>query len=392
MNQSGKRCAVVHYAEVGLKGGNRGIFENQLRRNIARALSDTTLGSVRRSFGRLVIFFPKERLDWPTVENRLKNIFGIANFSPAVITDHDIESITQAALSQTENLDFKSFKVETKRAQKEYYLKSQQVNEQVGAAIQKQTGAAVNLSSPEITCYVEIFNKNALVFTEKIEGLGGLPVGVNETAVSLLSSGIDSPVASWKIMKRGVRVIFVHFHSIPATSQASANNAKRLVQTLTRFQYKTKLYLVPFLPVQQEILTGSPSRFRVLLYRRSMIRLAEKIAQTERANALITGENVGQVASQTLSNIRAIGEAATLPVLRPLAGDDKSEITQTAIKIGTFDISIEPYEDCCSLYVPRHPVTKANPADLVAIENELDLEVLYQSALKNAESVEFRYP
>jgi len=385
-----KYCVVVHYSEIGLKGKNRGQFEEQLRYNIQLSLKGLQIQSVQRTFGRLLILLP-DCFDWPKIRERLQTVFGIAHFSLAMLTDQDMEHIQAAAMEQMSAKEFKSFRVTTKRAQKEFPLNSSQVNAQIGAAIQQQTGAQVNLNNPEVTCYIEIFNKNALIYSEKVPGLRGLPSGISEKAVSLLSSGIDSPVASWKIMKRGVRVIFVHFHSVPATSEASIENTKRIVEILTRYQYKSKLYLVPFLNIQQQIMIGAPPKYRVLLYRRSMFRLAERIATIEKANALVTGENVAQVASQTLSNIRSINDAVCLPVLRPLAGEDKLEITELAQKIGTFEISIEPYEDCCSLYVPQHPAIYSSPEKLQSIEDSLKLDSFYEEALEKTQIIKFKY-
>lgn len=386
-----RHCVVVHYAEIGLKGGNRSQFENQLRRNIKKALSRTNLKWVERSFGRFLLFF-EGAIDRQTVAEQLGRVFGIAHFSPAIITEQDMDAITAAALREVEGKNFASFRVTTRRAQKEFRYNSQEISTIVGAAIQKKTGVRVDLRHPELTCYIEIFNNNALIYAEKIKGPGGLPVGVSEKAVALLSSGIDSPVASWKMMKRGVKVIFVHFHSAPATTRASIENTRKLVQLLTGYQYNSRLYLVPFLPVQQKIMLDAPAGYRVLLYRRSMFRLAEAIARKEKATALVTGESVGQVASQTLSNIRVINEVVSLPVLRPLIGEDKIDITELAQRIGTFRISTEPYEDCCSLFVPRHPETRANPERIRAVEEQLNLEPLYREALQAAEIEKFRYP
>lgn len=384
-------CVVVHYHEIGLKGKNRSSFENRLRRNILRALSDTTVGSVQRFFGRQVVFFPKE-IDWRAVRARLRTVFGIANFSPAIFTEQNVEEITAAALSLMSGLRFTSFRVTTKRGQKDFPINSQEMNIRVGSAIQKMSGARVDLTNPEVTCYVEIFNKNALVYAEKIPGAGGLPSGVSEKAVALLSSGIDSPVAAWKMMKRGVRVVFVHFHSVPATSEASIRKTERIVQELTRYQFKSRLYLVPVLEIQNEIRVEAPEDLRLLLFRRIMMKLAERLAGYEKATALITGESVGQVASQTLSNIHAISAGIALPVLRPLVGEDKIEIIEVARKIATFDISIEPHEDCCTLFVPEHPETRANAQELREIEAHLNLEPLVSEAIKKTVVKKFRHP
>ncbi|MFZ0389324.1 MAG: tRNA uracil 4-sulfurtransferase ThiI [Calditrichia bacterium] len=391
LQERGRLCAIIHYSEIGLKGKNRGLFENQLRQNILRALRGEKIESLQRDFGRMILFLNAES-DWPEISAKMSRIFGIANFSAGLWTEQRMEDITAAALLQMRNFSFGSFRVTVRRAQKEFPQSSQEISVQLGATLQKASGATVDLENPQANCFVEIFNKNALVYWNKIPGPGGLPVGVSEKAVSLLSSGIDSPVASWRMMKRGVKLSFVHFHSMPATSPASARNAEKLVEQLTRFQYVSRLYLVPFLEIQQQIMLNSPAEYRVLLYRRSMFRLAEKIAQAEKASALITGENVGQVASQTLSNIRAIGEVVGLPVLRPLAGDDKRDIIAAARKIGTYRISTEPYEDCCSLYVPRHPETKAEPNHLHKVEANIALDSLYEDALEKTDIRKYKYP
>lgn len=384
-------CVVVHYAEVGLKGQNRHRFEEQLRQNILRALTGTSIQSVSRLFGRQLIDLPNE-FDWPLLKSRLEKVFGIAYFSLAVLTEQEMEAVTNAALALMSGGEYSSFRVTTKRSQKQFPLNSPEISSRVGAAIQKQSGAAVDLKNPEKTCFIEIFNRSALLYSDKITGPGGLPVGVSEKAVSLLSSGIDSPLASWKVMKRGVKIIFVHFHSVPATTPASIKNASRLVALLTRFQYKTKLYVVPFLEVQQQIMVGSPPPLRVILYRRSMFRMGEMIARGEGASALISGENVGQVASQTLSNIGAVADGVRLPVLRPLAGEDKKDIIDMAHRLGTFEISTEPYQDCCSLYVPKHPETRANLQQVRDVESALNLDDLHRRAVENAEIQNFKFP
>ncbi len=384
-------CVVIHYAEVGLKGENRSMFESQLMRNIKRALADAGIGLVRRFHGRFALVLPRD-YDWELLESRLKNVFGVAYFAPAVLTEQAIEPIEAAALALMKQMVFQTFRVSTRRSQKAFPYNSQQVNVRIGAAIQKQSGARVDLSHPQRTCYIEIFDRFAILYAERIAGPRGLPVGVSERAVSLLSAGIDSPVASYTIMKRGVRLIFVHFHSVPFTSDASIRNSGRLVRLLTQYQYDSKLYLVPFLEVQQEIMLKAPTDYRVVLYRRFMLRLAERIARRERARALVTGESIAQVASQTLSNLQVINEVTRLPVLRPLSGNDKEEIVEMARKLGTYDISVEPYEDCCSLFVPRHPVTRARLEVVQEAEARLDVEGLIRDALQRAEVVRFRFP
>ena len=387
----GEPCFVIHYGEVGLKGENRSFFEGQLMKNIKTAIEDISKTSILKYHGRFILPLPSPELMEP-IQERLARVFGIVYFAPALLVAQDIEHIEAAARHLMANLTFSSFAIKTRRAQKRFPMSSQEVNIRVGAAVQQQSGARVDLSNPDVTCYIEIFDNKALVYAQKIPAAGGLPVGVSERAVSLLSAGIDSPVASYKIMKRGVKLIFVHFHSVPLTSSASIENATKQVEFLTQFQYHSKLYLVPFLEVQQQIMAHAPKDYRVVLYRRFMLRLAEKIAYRERAKALVTGESIAQVASQTLSNMQVINEVATLPVLRPLAGDDKEEIIQQAKTIGTFHVSIDPYEDCCSLFIPKHPVTRAKREVVLEAESKLDMDNLLKEALSKTEVLKFHFP
>ncbi len=384
MNPPSDTCLLIHYHEIALKGKNRGYFEAQLARNIRKALHGLPFRSVDRLNGRLVVHLAPEA-DVDAAIGRLRKVFGVAYLAPARLVANTLGALQETAWSLLEGRRFDSFKIHTRRAHKAYPLTSPQINAEVGAYVQKRSGAAVNLGSPELTCHVEVLRDAALVWVDRIDGPGGLPVGVSEQAVVLLSSGIDSPVASYKMMKRGVRLRFVHFHSHPYTSPASMRNAEALVRVLTQYQFRSTLFLVPFLEIQQHIISHAPTSYGVLLYRRAMFRIAEILARRGRAKALVTGESVGQVASQTLSNVLAVNDAATLPVLRPLIGDDKDEIIQLACRIGTYEISIAPYEDCCSLFVPRNPETKADLRTVRRIEAELDLDPFIERALQQTE-------
>lgn len=377
-------CYLVHYHEIALKGANRAFFENQLRKNLLRAAATCGLGSVRLLRGRVLIE-TREETDHDRLRSVLQHVFGIAYFAPAHFLEQDLEAITRTAVAIAKCRAFQSFRIVTHRSQKAFPMTSVEVNIAVGRAVQQATGAAVDLKHAELRIYIEIFDKNALVYCERIPGAGGLPVGVSDRAVVLLSSGIDSPVAAYKIMRRGVQLTFVHFHSVPFTSPASIENTVRLVRHLTRYQFKSTLYLVPFLSVQQHITSVTPPGYRVLLYRRLMMRIAERIALRNRAIALVTGENVGQVASQTLPNMRAINEVVSLPVLRPLAGEDKQDIIAMAEKIGTYPISIEPYDDCCSLFVPGNPETRAKLPKVHEYESQIDVDGLIEAVLNETE-------
>lgn len=391
MKEYRQRCILLHYSEIGLKGGNRKLFENQLAKNIRIVLSDLFPARIKQSYGRFLLF-PPENAGWPLIRSRLEKVVGLANFSPAESVAQDADEIQRTACRQMERLTFSSFRVTTRRIQKSFPLNSDALSAKIGRAIEEQSRARVDLNNPEAVCHIEIFDNHAIVYSDKIPGLRGLPVGSSGKAVSLLSSGIDSPVASWKIITRGVKLVYVHFHSVPYTSQASVNNAKRLVERLTEYQLAATLYCIPFLEIQQAIMMSAPPEYRVVLYRRAMLRIAEKIAKKERARALVTGESIGQVASQTLANIGVINEASSLPVLRPLSGDEKDVIVKLARQIGTFDISTEPYEDCCSLFVPKHPVTRAFPKIVYEAEAKLELKKLITGAVRGAEIHRFKFP
>ena len=381
---------LIHYHEIGLKGKNRGRFERRLMININRALKDVPCGKLERLSGRMMLALTSESpID--VIRERLSTVFGIANFSEAVVAKRNIEAIRETAWTLAQKADFESFKIVTRRGDKTFPLNSDQINRDVGKHIQTLSGARVLMDNPDLICFIEIAPQRIFIYAEKIPAPGGLPVGSNERAVSLLSSGIDSPVASYKIMKRGVKLTYVHFHSQPYTNRNSQRNTEDLVRLLTRHQYVSDLYLVPFVEIQRHIMTQAPASYRVILYRRAMLRIAEAIAEKVDAQALVTGENVGQVASQTLSNMRAIEEVTPLPILRPLAGDNKEEIINEARRIGTYQISIEPYEDCCSVFVPKHPETRANLEKVREIESTLDLAPLIAQTLEQTERKTFKF-
>ncbi len=376
-----ERVFLIHYHEIGLKGRNRGRFEQQLLTNIGRALKGLPRGAARRLSGRITLELVPDA-DLGAIRERLADVFGIANFSVAVHVPNAIERIRAGAWDVVRNVEFGSFKIAARRGDKKFPLTSEEINRDVGAHVQTLSRARVKLDDPDLTCFIEVSYQGAFIYTGKTPGPGGLPVGANERAVSLLSSGIDSPVASYKTMKRGVRLSFVHFHSQPYTNRSSQRNTEELVRVLTRYQYQSTLYLVPFVEIQRRVMTHAPPGYRVIFYRRAMLRIAEAIAEREGAQALVTGESIGQVASQTLSNMRAIEEVTPLPLLRPLSGDNKEEIIDLARRIGTYDISIEPYEDCCTVFVPKHPETRASLKTVHAIEPKLDLVPLIEQTLK----------
>jgi len=390
---------ICHYSEIGLKGKNRKFFEEKLIENIKKlALKSDDFEFVKRISGRIIVKLTKKGTKREEeIEDSLKNIFGMAYFTFATSSNQKIKDIQEKALellapyrnevsgSGLKTKKFKTFRISTQRSKKEFPLNSQEINEKVGEYVLKRLKAKkVKLENPDITCFIEIVEKYSFLYLERIKGLGGLPVGVSSKAVALLSGGIDSPVAAFFAMKRGIKVIFLHFHAYPYTSVASIEKVKKLTKILRKYQGNSRLYLVPFGDIQKEILLRTASKLRVIFYRRLMFKIAQEIAKKENALGIFTGESVGQVASQTLENIRAIEEAVNLPVYRPLISWDKEEIIKKAREIDTFDISILPDEDCCSRFVPAHPETKAKLGEIKEAEIRLNVQKMIKTAINNA--------
>lgn len=441
---------IIHYAEIALKGDNRRDFENKLVENIRHASKELLYEKIERLNGRVVIILGNSvslETEFPTWINILNHVFGISHFSFGVEVKAEMEEIgktlaellkekvkqnkesakrdscsTAKALGGTRSTPLRSpqndksilnrgiitFRITARRADKNFPLTSDEINYKVGEYIFEKSclGLKVNLKNPDINCFIEIVDGStplvqsdspqvatggkALLYFDKIPALGGLPVGTSGKVLSLISSGFDSPVAAWHLMKRGARVDFVHFHSYPRTGKESINNVKNIVQILNRYQLLSNLYLVPLLDIQREIFAKCEGKYRILLYRRFMMKIAECVANDICAGALVTGESLGQVASQTLENIRVTDVAVSLPVFRPLIGMDKVEIINYAKKIGTYEISSQPYEDCCSLFTPLHPATKAKLQDVEFEESKLDSEKLIKEAIEKMEKIEVK--
>jgi tRNA uracil 4-sulfurtransferase len=384
------RFLVVHYHELGLKKGNRDFFEVRLCQNLRRTLLDCGCGEVRRISGRILVTL-KADSNLAEVRRRMQNVPGVAHFSEASRCDASLEVIEQKAWSLIETQQFESFRVDTRRGDKTFPQTSMQINQRVGGYLKERCGKRVDLNHAELTCSIEITNGAAYLYTDRFAGMGGLPASTSGKVVVLLSGGIDSPVAAWKMIKRGCTAIFVHFHSFPYTNKESQEKARQIALQLSQFQLRARLYLIPFAEVQRHIMVDTPAETRVILYRRYMMRLAEKIAWREKAHVLVTGDSVGQVASQTIENIDVISRAVTMPILRPLVGDDKNEIVQIARRIGTFEISIQPDQDCCSLFVPKHPETHARLDQVEESEKRLQVEDAMKQALRASE-VLVQYP
>lgn len=382
---------VVHYQEIAIKGRNRPWFVARLVRNIRHVLSDLDVRDVRALMGRIEVALGPGA-EWPVVRERLSRVFGVGNFAIANSAPLDVEAIATAILGDLGDENPASFRVSARRADKRFPLTSPQIEREVGGRIRAARGWTVALDEPALTIHVEALTNEAFYYFAKHPGPGGLPVGSSGRVVCLLSGGIDSPVAAWRLMRRGCRVTFVHFHSYPVLSRASQEKARELTAILTRYQYHSRLLLVPFADVQQQAILTVPPALRVVFYRRLMMRIAERIARQYGARALITGEVVGQVASQTLENLNRTNEVVRLPVLRPLIGMDKDEITAEAQRLGTFAVSIIPDQDCCTLFTPKHPATAARRADVERAELSLPVPELIERAMAGTVVEEFGFP
>jgi thiamine biosynthesis protein ThiI len=382
---------VVHYHEISLKRGNRPLFLRQLARNIASAIADVGPVGVRQRPGRLVLDLeghPQPEV----VRDRVQRVCGVASVLLGYRTAATLDAMRVLVGQLVEGRRFASFRITARRAFKTYPMTSVELNRALGAFVLERVATRVDLEHPEVEIVVEVLPDEAFVAIDRRPGPGGLPVGASGTVAVLLSGGIDSPVAAWRMMKRGCRVVFVHFHSVPYLPATSQDKARALVERLTEWQYASQLYLVPFGEIQREVVLSVPGPARVVVYRRLMVRIAEAIARRERALAIATGESLGQVASQTLENIAAIDAVAAGPVFRPLIGTDKLEITDEARRLGTFEISIEPDADCCTLFVPAHPFTRMSLAEAEAAEARLDLPQLVATGIEGAAVETFRFP
>jgi thiamine biosynthesis protein ThiI len=375
-----KRSVVIHYHEISLKRNNRGWFENCLHRHLTALLRGFEYAGIRRFAGRMFIDLAAGSPIGPMSE-RLKTAFGIANFAVARRVPADMEAIRSGAAEEVAGRHFASFRVEARRGTKDFPLNSQQIAVDLGAHLRAATGAAVRMDDPELTCFVEIVGSDAYLYFERIAGGGGLPARSGGRLMALLSGGIDSPVAAYRMMRRGCRVAYVHFHSFPHTTAESQEKVRSILRILSRYQENSRLYLVPFCDLQRELVAYTPAPLRVILYRRFMVRIAETLSGRERASALVTGDSLGQVASQTLENLSVVSAATRLPIFRPLIGDDKEDIIALARRIGTYDISILPDQDCCTLFVPKHPETMARLEEVEAVEKGLEVGRLVDTAV-----------
>jgi thiamine biosynthesis protein ThiI len=386
-----RHVVLVHYHELGLKRGNRPLFLRHLARNLRRATSDLGPVNLRQVSGRLLLELD-EHPDPAAVRDRVRRVCGVASAALAYRVVSTVEAMKAVVAELVEGRAFASFRISARRAFKTYPLTSVELNRQLGVFVLERVATKVDLRQPELEIHVEVMPAETFVYVDPEPGPGGLPVGASGTVVALLSGGIDSPVAAWRMMKRGCRVVFVHFHSVPYLPPTSQAKARALVERLTEWQYDSTLVLVPFGEIQREVVLTVPPPARVVIYRRLMVRIAEALARKHGAVALTTGESLGQVASQTLPNIARIDEAATMPILRPLIGMDKLEITEQARRLGTFEISIEPDADCCTLFVPKHPATHMSEHEVGAVEARLDIPRLVAVGSDGASVDAFAFP
>ena len=382
---------VVHYKELALKGRNRPWFIQRLTRHLRLVLADLDVTAVRPVMGRIEIELGA-KASWDEARRRVARVFGIANFSYAGRSSHNLDEIAGAILHDLDVASPESFRVTARRADKTFAMTSPQIEREVGGRIKAARGWTVDLDDPALTIHIDVLPDGVFYYFGKEAGAGGLPAGSSGRVACLMSGGIDSPVAAYRMMRRGCSVMLVHFHSYPVLSRVSQDKVLEIARLLAERQLRMRVMLVPFGDLQQQMLLAVAPPLRVVLYRRMMLRIAERLARAWRARALVTGEAVGQVASQTIENIATIDAAATMAVLRPLVGTDKDEIVAEAERIGTFPISIIPDQDCCQLFTPRHPSTAVSLAQAVEAEQALPVADMVAQAAAAAEVQTFTYP
>ena len=382
---------LLKLGEMVLKGLNRRSFEDKLQANIYRRLNNLGQFRVYTRQSTTYVEPMTDACDMDGAWEALTKVFGVVGLSRARACEKDKDAILAAA---REYLDDKlsaarTFKVETKRADKTFPMTSIQLSQYVGGELDElYPDLKVDVHNPELTVHIEIRDYAAFVHADPEPGAGGLPVGINGRAVSLLSGGIDSPVASWMIAKRGVALEMVHFFSYPYTSNEAKEKVIELARLLTPWCGRLTVHVVPFTTIQEELRRSVPQELFTLVMRRFMMRISERVAQRCGAKALVTGECLGQVASQTMEAMAVTGGVASLPILRPVVGMDKEDIVKIARKIGTFETSILPYEDCCTVFTPRHPRLRPKPEELEMAEQELDIAGMVQAAVDGIERIQ----
>lgn len=377
---------LIKYGELYTKGDNKKFFINTLFNNISKNLKDIENIKIEKTHDRIYVYINEKNQN--EVISRLKMIPGIFAFSPAKKVDTDLYDIKKEALLLLSQKVYKTFKVETKRSWKKFEKKSTEISREIGGHILKNIkNIKVDVHSPDITLFIEIREKYSYIYLESIPGLGGYPYGVGGKALLMLSGGIDSPVAGFLMMKRGIIVEAIHFESPPHTSERALEKVIRLSKSLVNFAEEIKLHIVPFTKLQEALYKNVKNEYLMIIMRRMMYRISEEIAKKNDCLILVNGESIGQVASQTLESINVINSAVKIPVVRPLATMDKLEIINLAKKIGTYEISIEPYEDCCTIFVPPHPVTRPKLEKASALESKFSWEELLLECVNNTKTI-----
>lgn len=386
---------IVRCGEVALKGQNKSYFEKTLVERIRRLVKKFNGVTVKRSEGLIFVRADKS-IPSEDIIKEVSKVFGIASISPAIETNSNMEDIFESAVAYMmkliEEKGIKTFKVEAKRADKNFPVKSPDIARQVGGAVLKGCKVLkVDVHNPDVYLYVDVRRDQTFIYQQKIPGFGGLPLGTNGKGLVLLSGGIDSPVAAWMMAKRGMLIEALHFHSFPYTSERAQEKVEDLASQLAVYCSRFKMHTVNLLPIQEQIVQNCPEEETTILVRRFMMKIAEKIAQEKGCNMLITGESLGQVASQTAESLVCTDNAVSIPVMRPLIAMDKVDIMDIAKEIDTFEISIQPHEDCCTVFLPKHPVTKPKLENILSSESVLDVEKLVNDAVESAETIEI-YP
>lgn len=388
--------AIVKYGEIGVKGKNRYIFENKLIKNVKNMLAPIGKFNVYKEYGRIYVDLGEYAEDYEEVLEEIKKVFGVVGVCPGIRAEKDYDKLKQLALQLLEEKieeGSESFKVTSRRGDKSLELTSQEMSKDIAGFLvyNVKDRIKVDVRNPEITIHCEYRQNHVMVYSDTVPGYGGLPVGTNGRAMSLLSGGIDSPVASWMVAKRGVEIEAIHFHSYPFTSEKSQEKVRDLAQILAKYCGKVRLHKVNILEIQKAIGVSCKEEEMTIISRRFMMKIAQRVGEMRFCDALVTGESIGQVASQTIQGLTCTNASVSLPVFRPLIAMDKSEIIKIAQKIGTFETSVIPEEDCCTVFSPKSPVTKPKLDRIEKSESSLDIEKLIQDAIDNMEVEVFEF-
>jgi thiamine biosynthesis protein ThiI len=378
----GQPCVLLKFGELALKGRNRPLFVNALERNLRRLTADLGTLEIRHRGGVLIVSGPAPQ---EALVERCLGLPGLSVVQPALRCERDPAAAADAAVALLRTRPGRTFAIRTTRRDKRFPLRSIELSRVIGDAVRVRLGLSVDLSNPDLVAYVEVDHKELLVSADRLRGAGGLPVGSSGRALVLLSGGLDSPVAAYRMMKRGLRCDFVHFSGRPFTGPESVYKAYALAGRLDRFQGDSRLFVISFGTAQRRLATAGAGRLQVLSQRRLMVKVASALGRREGAEALVTGDSLGQVASQTLPNLAVVEEASELPLLRPLIDRDKQEIVEIAKRLGTYEISILPDEDCCQLFSSNLAVTRGRPDELRNIERAADIEELVDTLVESAE-------